>query len=65
MMGKVSQEVRERYNNKTYDKITFRTRKDDLPASEIHEAAKQEKKSLNAFIVDAIKEHLGKPIDQE
>lgn len=59
-MSKVSQEVRERYNSKTYDKITFRTRKDDLPAEEIREAAKEKNKSVNSFIVDAIKKEMGK-----
>jgi len=58
-MAKVSQEVRERYNSKTYDKITFRTRKEDLPADKIQQAAKDRGISLNAFIINALKKEMG------
>lgn len=59
-MGKVTQEVRERYNAKTYDRITIRTRKDELPLEEIQSAANKQGKSLNSFIIDAIKKAIGK-----
>lgn len=58
-MARVSQEVRERYNKKVYDKITFRTRKDDLPADRIQQAAKDRGMSLNAFIINALKKEMG------
>ena len=53
-MGKVSQEVRERYNNKKYHKITFRTVKEELPKEAIQDAADVAGLSLNAYIVEAI-----------
>jgi uncharacterized protein (DUF1778 family) len=56
---KVSQEVRERYNAKTYDRITIRTRKDDLPVEEIQKAADEIGKSLNSFVIDAVKKEMG------
>lgn len=58
-MARVSQEVRERYNAKTYDKITLRTRKDTQPTREtIQAAADAAGESLNQYILTAIKQRL-------
>ena len=58
-MAKVSQAVRERYNAKTYDKITIRTRKDAEPTkAQIQAAADAAGESLNSYIINAIKQRL-------
>ncbi len=59
-MGKTSVEVKERYNNKVYDQIPIRTRKDDLTREEIKAAAEADGMSLNTFIIQAIKEKMGR-----
>lgn len=59
MGGKVSQEVRERYNAKTYDRCYFRLRKDNEPTLEtIRQHANSNNMSLNAYIVEALKEKI-------
>ena len=59
MGGKVSQEVRERYNAKVYEKVTFRLRKDKDPSLEqIKEQAENNNMSLNAYIVSLIKKDI-------
>ena len=52
---------RERYNAATYEKMTFRVRKDGgdgVTASAIKAAAAREGLSVNAWIIEAIKEKL-------
>lgn len=51
-MGKVSQEVRERYNAKTYDRATVRFYKGEL--EKIKEYAESIGKSFNGYINDLI-----------
>lgn len=54
-------ESRERYNSATYDKVTIRIRKDGgdgVTLDEIRRAAELDGQSLNAFILDAIKERI-------
>lgn len=59
MGGKVSQEVRERYNSKTYDRCYFRLRKDDeLTLAVIRQQADNNNMSLNAYIVEALREKI-------
>lgn len=54
-MGRVSQEVRERYNAKTYTQMKFRLRKDRDPGpEEIKARAASLGLSLNAYIVNLI-----------
>lgn len=54
-MGRVSQEVRERYNAKTYIQMKFRLRKDrDPEPEEIKARAASLGLSLNAYIVNLI-----------
>ena len=51
-MGKVSQEVRERYNAKTYDRATVRFYKGEL--DKIKAFAESRGKSLNGYINELI-----------
>ena len=51
-MGKVSQEVRERYNAKTYDRATVRFYKGEL--EKIKNYAESIGKSFNGYINDLI-----------
>ena len=51
-MGKVSQEIRERYNAKTYDRATVRFYKGEL--EKIKEYAESIGKSFNGYINDLI-----------
>jgi predicted HicB family RNase H-like nuclease len=57
-MGKTSVTVKERYNNKVYDKILIRTKKAELSHEQIKTAAAHSGESLNSFIVQAIKEKI-------
>lgn len=60
-MGRVSQEVRERYNAKTYTQVCFRLRKDrDPSADEVRQRAESLGMSLNAYIVNLIKNDMEK-----
>lgn len=52
-MGKVSQEVRERYNAKTYDRATVRFKKGNLEI--IKSYCDEQNKSFNSYINDLIK----------
>lgn len=54
MNSKAKLEAVERYNKKTYDKITVRVRKDE--AERIRAAVGD--RSLNGFILDAIREKI-------
>lgn len=50
-----------KFEHNTYDKITVRIRKDgDLTRTDIQKAADQEGKSLNQFIMDAVREKMDK-----
>lgn len=54
-------ESRERYNSATYDRVTLRIRKDGgdgVTLEDIRRAAERDGQSLNAFILDAIKEKI-------
>lgn len=58
-MGKVSQEVRERYNTKVYDRITLRLRKETETSKEmIQAAADAAGETLNGYITRAIRERM-------
>lgn len=58
-MGKVSQEVRERYNAKVYDRVTLRLRKEtETDKDTIQAAADAAGESLNGYIIRAIKERM-------
>lgn len=60
-MGRVSQEVRERYNAKTYKQVIFRLRKDRDPTpEEIKARAESLGLSLNAYIVNLISKDMEK-----
>ena len=49
----------EKFEAKSYDKILLRIRKDgDLTRADIQHAAEQEGKSINQFIMDAVKEKI-------
>lgn len=54
-------ESRERYNSATYDKVTIRIRKDGgdgVTLDDIRRAAERNGQSLNAFVLDSIKEKI-------
>ena len=53
MMGKVSVEVKERYNSKTYDRATVRFYKGNL--EKIKAYAESQGKSFNGYINELIK----------
>ena len=58
-MGKVSHEVRQRYEAKVYDKVLLRLRKDtDVDKDIIQAAADRAGESLNGYIVQAIRERM-------
>lgn len=58
-MGKVSQEVRQRYEAKVYDKVLLRLRKDtDVDKDIIQAAADMAGESLNGYIVQAVRERM-------
>jgi len=59
--GHVSQEVKTRYEAKTYNKILVRIRQDGtdgLTKDQIDAAAEATGQSVNAWIIDAIKDKL-------
>lgn len=59
--GHVSQEVKSRYEAKTYNKILIRVRQDGadgFTADQIRAAAEAAGMSLNAWIVEAIRDKL-------
>ena len=59
IMGKVSQEVRQRYEAKVYDKVLLRLRKDtDVDKDIIQAAADMAGESLNGYIVQAVRERM-------
>lgn len=50
-----------KFENKTYDKVTLRIRKDGEPTrDEIIKSASEAGQSLNAFVLDAVKEKMGR-----
>lgn len=50
-----------KFEHNTYDKITLRLRRDgDLTRAKVQESADQAGQSLNAFILEAIKEKIAK-----
>ena len=54
--GATSSVVKDRYNKKTYYQLNIRMKKEDKPAKEdIENAATNAGKSLNTYLVDAIK----------
>ena len=58
-MGKVSNEVRQRYEAKVYDKILLRLRKEtETDKDTIQAAADAAGESLNGYIIRAIKERM-------
>ena len=58
-MGKVSHEVRQRYEAKVYDKVLLRLRKDtDVDKDIIQAAADRAGESLNGYIVQAVRERM-------
>ena len=60
-MGRVSQEVRERYNAKTYTQVCFRLRKGrDPSADEVRQRTESLGLSLNAYIVNLISKDMEK-----
>lgn len=60
MGGKVSVKVKEKYNRKTYEQVNFRLRQDgEIRRSDIEMQAKQEGKSLNAWLTEAVMEKMG------
>lgn len=59
--GNVSQEVKTRYEKKTYDLISFRVRRDSsdgISREAIKAAAEAAGLSVNAWILEAIKDKL-------
>ena len=59
--GHVSQEVKTRYERKAYNKILLRVRQDGgdgVTAEQIKAAAEAAGQSVNAWILDAIREKL-------
>ena len=59
--GHVSQEVKTRYEKKTYDLISFRLKRDGsdgITREQIKAAAEAAGQSINAWIIDAIKDKL-------
>ena len=57
--GKTSSTVKERYNQKTYDRIVFRVKKEESPTKEeIEKEAQKNGKSLNGYITDAIRQQI-------
>ena len=64
-MGKVSQEVRQRYEAKVYDKVLLRLRKDtDVDKDIIQAAADRAGESLNGYIVQAVRERMEREKDK-
>lgn len=64
-MGKVSHEVRQRYEAKVYDKVLLRLRKDtDVDKDIIQAAADRAGESLNGYIVQAIRERMEREKDK-
>lgn len=58
-MGKVSQEVRQRYEAKVYDKILLRLRKDTETSKDaVQAAADAAGETLNGYITRAIRERM-------
>ena len=58
-MGKVSVEVKERYNAKVYDRVTLRLRKETETSKEaIQAAADAAGETLNGYITKAIRERM-------
>lgn len=58
MGGKVSYESRKKYEDKVYDKIYIRLRKDEFCADHVRAAAERVGESVNAYIVGAIRERM-------
>lgn len=59
--GHVSQEVKTRYEKKTYDLISFRIKRDGsdgINREQIKAAAAASGQSVNAWIIEAIKDRL-------
>jgi predicted HicB family RNase H-like nuclease len=59
--GHVSQEVKTRYEAKKYDKLLIRIQKDgsdSFTADQVRASAKAEGISVNAWIIDAIRDKL-------
>lgn len=64
-MGKVSKEVRQRYEAKVYDKVLLRLRKDtDVDKDIIQAAADRAGESLNGYIVQAVRERMEREKDK-
>lgn len=58
-MGKTSAKVKNRYNAKAYDRVTIVLRKDGaITKDSVQAAAEQAGVSVNAYIVDAVKDRM-------
>lgn len=60
-MGKVSVEVKERYNAKVYDRVALRLRKEtETSKDKVQAAADAAGESLNEYITKAIKQRINR-----
>lgn len=58
-MGKVSTQVRKRYEDKVYDKVLLRLRKEtDTSKEMIQAAADAAGESINGYIVQAVRQRM-------
>ena len=65
MGGKTSNESKMKYNEKTYDKLTFAPRKDVLPRERIAAAAEKAGMSMNQYIIEAVLEKVNADLGAE
>lgn len=60
--SKAHMKATDKYNAKAYDRIAIRVRRDaDITKDVIQAAADAEGKSLNAYIMDAIRDKIKRP----
>lgn len=57
-MSRTSWQVKERYNTKTYERVTIKLRKDSGASDRYRAAAEAAGQSLTAYIVQAIEERM-------
>ena len=57
-MSRTSWQVKERYNAKTYERVTIKLRKDSGTADKFRAAAAAAAQSLTAYIVQAVEERM-------
>lgn len=58
MVTNAQKEATKRYEKKVYDSLRIRTRRDDLPKEAIQASADRAKESLNAYVINAVKERM-------